>query len=169
MMESAVGAQPEMRLQRTELVALGSAALLVVSLFLPWFTLTDEPQLRQQQDAWICGAGNYECSGWETFPINRWLFLAAAAAPVILTYFILTSQRGQYPTGEFTMTVGLAVIVLVGFNGIIQKPGTGVQFGIGLSYGYFLAILAGVIMAGAGALRSLESGGGATRKPPATF
>lgn len=168
-MESAVGAQPEMRLQRTELVALGSAALLVVSLFLPWFTLTDEPVLRQQQDAWVCGAGNYSCSGWETFPINRWLFLAAAAAPVILTYFILTSQRGQYPTGEFTMTVGLAVIVLVGFNGIIQKPGSGVQFGIGLDYGYFLAMLAGVIMAGAGAVRSLESGGGAARKPPATF
>jgi hypothetical protein len=158
-----------MRLQRTELVALGSGALLVISLFLPWFSLSNEPELRQAQDAWVCGAGDYECSGWETFPINRWLFLAAAAAPVILTYFILTSQRGQYPTGEFTMTVGLAVIVLVGFNGVIQEPGSGVQFGISLDYGYFLAILAGAVMAVAGALRSLESGGGAKRKPPATF
>jgi hypothetical protein len=158
-----------MRLQRTELVALGSGALLVISLFLPWFSLSNEPELRQAQDAWVCGAGDYECTGWETFPINRWLFLAAAAAPVILTYFILTSQRGQYPTGEFTMTVGLAVIVLVGFNGVIQEPGSGVQFGISLDYGYFLAILAGAVMAVAGALRSLESGGGAKRKPPATF
>jgi hypothetical protein len=67
------------------------------------------------------------------------------------------------------MTVGLAVIVLVGFNGLIKKPGSGFSFGITLTYGYFLAILAGVGLAVAGALRSLESGGGAQRKPPATF
>jgi hypothetical protein len=88
---------------------------------------------------------------------------------VILTYFILTSQKGKYPTGEFTMTVGLAVIVLVGFNGLIKKPGSSISFGISLDIGYFLAILAGMIMAVSGALRSLESGGGAQRKPPATF
>jgi hypothetical protein len=167
--ESRVAPQEEQtRLQRTELVALGSSALLTVSLFLPWFSLSDTPE-RAQQGAWICGTGNYSCSGWETFPINRWLFLAAAAAPILLTYFILTSQRGQYPTGEFTMTVGLAVIVLAGFNGIISKPGSGVQFGISLDYGYLLVLIAGAVMAVCGALRSLESGGGAERKPPATY
>jgi hypothetical protein len=167
--ETRVGAQDEpMRLQRTELVALGSAALLVISLFLPWYSLTDTPE-RVQQGAWVCGEGSLSCSAWETFPINRWLFLAAAAAPIILTYFILTSQRGEYPTGEFTMTVGLAVIVLAGFNGFISKPGGSGQFGVSLDYGFFLAILAGLVMAIAGALRSLESGGGAQRKPPATF
>jgi hypothetical protein len=158
-----------MRIAPTELVALGAALLLVVSVFLPWFTLSDVPQ-REQQQAWMCGSGDFTCTGWETFPINRWLFLAAAAAPVILTYFILTSQRGEYPTGEFTMTVGLAVIVLAGFNGVIDKPGSGiVEFGISIEYGYFLALLAGLVMAICGALRSLESGGGAPRKPPATF
>jgi hypothetical protein len=167
-MESGVRAQKEMRLQPTELVALGSAALLVFSLFLPWFSLTHTAQ-RVQQKAWVCGTGKFTCTGWETFPINRILFLAAAAAPVILTYFILTSQKGKYPTGEFTMTVGLAVIVLVGFNGLIKKPGSSISFGISLDIGYFLAILAGLIMAVSGALRSLESGGGAQRKPPATF
>lgn len=169
-MESGIAPQAEeTRLERSELVSLGGAALLIVSLFLPWFSLSDTPQ-RVQQDAWVCGTGNFSCSGWETFPINRWLFLAAAAAPILLTYFILTSQRGQYPTGEATMTTGLAVIVLVGFNGIIAKPGAGgVQFGISLDYGYFLAIVAGALIAGSGAVRSLESGGGAQRKPPATF
>ena len=160
--------QKEMRLQRTELVGLAAAALLVVSVFLPWFSLTDTPQ-RAQQKAWICGVNEFHCTAWATFPINRWLFLAAAAAPIILTYFILTSQKGQYPTGEFTMTVGLAVIVLAGFNSFIAKPGGTGQFGVSLSYGLFLALLAGIVMAGAGALRSLESGGGAERKPPATY
>jgi hypothetical protein len=157
-----------MRVQPIELVGVASALVLLLSLFLEWFTLTDTPQ-RVQQKAWVCGTSDFSCTAWETFPINRWLFVAAAAAPIILTYFVLTSQRGKYPTGEFTMTVGLAVIVLAGYNGLIQKPGGGAQFGVSLSIGYFLALLAGLGMTLAGALRSLESGGGAERKPPATF
>ena len=157
------------RLQRYEVLGLASAALLVISLFLPWFELTEVPALRNQGNSWVCGEGSFECNGWDTFPIARWLFLSAALAPILLSYFIVTHQKGQYPTGEFTMTVGLAVIVLVGFNGIIAKPGTGVEFGISLTYGYFLAMLAGLGLTVAGALRSLEAGGGAQRKPPATF
>ncbi|MEK6250387.1 MAG: hypothetical protein AABM43_00365 [Actinomycetota bacterium] len=163
-----MGPKEKTRLQPSELVGLASAALLIVALFLPWYSLSHTPE-RIKQDAWVCGAGHYDCSGWATFPIARWLFLLAAAAPVILTYFILTSQKGKYPTGEATMTTGLAVVVLVGFNGIVSKPGSGIQFGIGLEPAYLLAILAGLVMAGAGAARSLESGGGAERKPPATF
>jgi hypothetical protein len=165
--ESAAG-QKEMRVQPIELLGVGSAIVLLFSLFLEWFSLTDTPE-RIQQKAWVCGEKVYSCSAWDTFPIARWMLVAAAAAPIILTYFVLTSQRGKYPTGEFTMTVGLAVIVLVGYNGIIQKPGGGAQFGVGVSWGYLLAILAGIGMTIAGALRSLESGGGAGRKPPATF
>ena len=155
-------------LKRFELYGLAAAVLLVISLFLPWFNLSHTPT-RAPQQAWACGTGDYQCTGWETFPIARWLFLAAAAAPILLAYFIVTQQRGKYPTGEFTMTVGLAVIVLVGFNGLIQKPGGGDIFGVSLTYGYFLAILAGVGLTVAGALRSLESGCGAQRKPPATY
>ncbi len=156
------------RLQRYEVLGLASAAILVISLFLPWFSLTDVPE-RAQQEAWVCGTNDFECTGWETFPIARWLFIAAAVAPVLLAYFIVTHQRGQYPTGEFTMTVGLTVIVLVGFNGLIQKPGGDFSFGVSLDYGYFIALLTGFGLAVAGALRSLESGGGAQRKPPATY
>jgi hypothetical protein len=156
------------RIQRYEVLGLASAVLLVLCLFLPWFDLSDVPE-RAEQEAWVCGTGDFECSGWETFPIARWLFLMAAFAPILLTYFIVTHQRGQYPTGEFTMTVGMAVIVLVGFNGIIDKPGSGFEFGISLRYGYYLALLAGLGLTVAGALRSLESGGGAQRKPPATY
>ena len=155
-------------MQGIELLGVVSALVLLFSLFIEWFTLTNTPE-RTQQKAWVCGEQVYSCSAWDTFPLARWLLVAAAAAPIILTYFVLTSQRGKYPTGEFTMTVGLAVIVLVGYNGIIQKPGGGAQFGVSLSWGYLLAILAGIGITVAGALRSLESGGGAGRKPPATF
>lgn len=161
------------RLQRYELVGVISSVLLAISLFLPWYTLTDSPARAEQQasggDPWVCGVGELECNAWDTFPIAKWLFVAAALAPIILAYFVVRAQRGQYPTGEFTMTVGLAVIVLVGFNGLLAKPGGSPQFGIGLDYGYIIALIAGVLMTTAGALRSLESGGGAQRKPPATF
>jgi hypothetical protein len=158
------------RLSRYELVGLLSAAMLLLSLFLPWYDLGGSAQIREQNDYWVCGPGEFTCDAWSTFPILRWLLVAAAVAPVLLTYFILREEEGKYPTGEFTMTVGFAVIVLVAFNGLLDKPGSSIeQFGIGLEWGYFVALLAGILMAGAGALRSLESGGGAPKKPPGTF
>ncbi len=147
---------------------MAAGLLLAISLFLPWFGLTEVPE-RVSQGAWICGAGKYSCTAWQTFPVNRWLFLLAAAAPFILTYLVAFNQKGKYPTGEFTMTAGLAVIVLAGFNGLVSKPGSSFQFGISLKVGFWVALLAGFLMAGAGAMRSLKSGGGAQRKPPATY
>lgn len=156
-------------LQKTELVGILSSILLVASLFVPWFDLADTEE-RRNQEAWICGTGDLSCTGWETFPIGRWLFIAAAAAPVILAYFIVRAQKGKYPTGEFTMTVGFIVIVLVVFNGILDKPGDSIdQIGISLNTGYWMALGAGILMAAAGAFRSVEQGGGAGRRPPGTF
>jgi hypothetical protein len=157
------------RLERTDAVGALSSVLLIISLFLPWFSLGQEGQ-REAGGYWVCGTGDTTCTGLETFPILRWLLLAAAVAPLILAYLIVTAERTAYPTGEFTMTVGIAVVVLVGFNGIIDKPGSGLEeIGITLEWGYFLALLAGLLMAGTGAVRSLGFGGGAPRKPPATF
>jgi len=156
------------RLNKTEWLGLGSSVVLIASLFLPWFGLTDVPE-REIQGAWVCGVDQLTCTPWDTYPMARWLFVAAAVAPVLLAYFILTDEMGKYPTGEFTMTVGFAVIVLVGFHGAVVQPGEGLMFGLSLEWGYFLALLAGVMMAVAGAMRSLESDGGAKRKPPATF
>ena len=40
------------------------------------------------------------------------------------------------------MVVGFAAMVLIGYNGIIDKPGTGPQeIGVSLDYGYWLALL----------------------------
>ena len=51
---------------------------------------------------------------------------------------------GKYPTGEFTMTIGFTIMVLVFFNGPIIKPGDGISFGITLEWGWILALLAGL-------------------------
>lgn len=156
------------RLKWMEWLGVFAAALLVFSLFAPWFSLSDVPE-REVQGSWICGEGVYECSAWESLNFWRWLFLAAALAPILMLWFVGTDEMGKYPTGEFTMTVGFTVMVLVFFNGPIVKPGDGVAFGISLEWGWVLAMVSGILIAISGAARSLKSGGGPKRKPPATF
>lgn len=156
------------RLKWMEWLGVFAAGLLVVSLFAPWFELSDVPE-REIQGSWICGVGIYECSAWDSLSVWRWLFLAAAISPVLMLWFVGTDELGKYPTGEFTMTIGFTVMVLVFFNGPIVKPGEGVTFGVTLDWGWILAMVAGLLIAISGAVRSLHSGGGPKRKPPATF
>ena len=157
------------RLRGSEVVGAIAGLVLIVSLFLEWFTLTGGPE-RTAQDAWICGEGNLGCSAWDTFPLLRFLLIAVALAPVILAYLVATDANLSWPAGEVTTIVGLAAITLIGYNGIVDKPGAAIQeFGVSLSWGYFVALLAAIVLTGAGAMRNLESGGGGQRKPPATF
>jgi hypothetical protein len=156
----------------TTRVAVGAVAsgLLIVSiLFLPWYSLTDVPQ-REVQNAWLCGQGEFECTGFETFPILRWLLLAAAFAPLILAYILVRGHKLSYPPGEMTMISGFAAAVLIAYNGIIDKPAPdeGLEFGISLDYGYWIALLSAIVIAGVGFTRSLESAPKKTRKAPGT-
>jgi hypothetical protein len=150
-------------LRRSETVGALASLTLVVSIFLPWVSLSHAPE-RVQQGAWLCGANEYSCSAFGTFPILRWLLLAAACAPLILAWIVVRGQTLSWPPGELTMVVGFTAFVLIAYNGIVAKPGS-FQFGIGLSGGYWLALLSTVAMSGAGASRTLESGGGAERRP----
>jgi hypothetical protein len=157
------------RLRASEAIGAIAGLVMIISLFLEWFTLTGGPE-RVQQKAWICGTGNLSCSAWDTFPKMRILLVLAALAPIILAYLVVTDATLSWPAGEVTTIVGLAAITLIGYNGIVDKPGTAIQeFGISLSYGYFIALLAAFALTAAGGMRTLESGGGAGRKPPATF
>ena len=158
------------RLRVSEVIGAIAGLVMIISLFLEWFALTNVPQ-RAAQDAWVCGEGNFSCSAWDTFPILRWLLVAAALAPLILAYLVVTDATLSWPAGEVTTIVGLAAITLIGYNGVVQKPkgDSSIQFGTSLSFGYLLALLAAVALVVAGGMRTLESGGGAGRKPPATF
>jgi len=158
------------RLDRSEIIGMVAALLLVISLFLPWYTLTTDPSVVERgNDAanWACGVGDTSCSGFETFPILRWLLLAAAAAPFILAWIVIRGHALSWPRGEVTAIVGLTAFVLIAFNGIVSKPQNGLE--IGLTYGYWLALIASIGIFVSGGSRAVESGGGARRKPPATF
>jgi hypothetical protein len=158
------------KLDRSEIVGMVAAVLLVISLFLEWFSLTTDPNVVQRggdSGNWACGVGESSCSAWDTFPILRWLLLAAAAAPFILAWIVIRGHALSWPRGELTAIVGLTAFVLIAYNGIVDKPNDGLE--IGLGFGYWLALLASIGIFLSGGFRAVESGGGARRKPPATF
>jgi hypothetical protein len=156
------------KLSRMELFGIIAGAILVASLFLEWFSLETTDVQRDEADDWVCGEGNTSCSGFDSFPILRWLLIAAAASPLILSYIVLRGHKLSWPRGEMTAVVGLTAFVLIAYNGLVDKPSPN-DLGISLSYGYFVALLASLGIFFAGGFRAVESGGGAQRKPPATF
>ena len=156
------------KLSRSELVGVIAGLILVGSLFLEWYSLETGGVERDEPDDWVCGVGDNSCTGFETFPILRWLLIAAAAAPLILSYIVVRGHKLSWPRGELTAIVGLTAFVLIAYNGFIDKPSPN-DIGVNLSYGYFLAILASLGIFISGGLRAVDSGGGAQRKPPATF
>jgi hypothetical protein len=158
------------KLGRSEIIGMVAAAVLVLGLFLEWYSLSTDPSVVQRGGDpanWACGVGDSSCSGWETFPILRWLLLAAAAAPFILSWIVIRGHALSWPRGELTAIVGLTAFVLIAYNGIVDKPQDGLE--ISLAFGYWLALLASIGIFVSGGFRAVESGGGARRKPPATF
>jgi hypothetical protein len=160
--------------QRTLIGAIASAVLVLSLLFLPWYSVENNPQRDSASadfnpDAFICGTSDFDCTGFETFPILRWLLLLAAIAPAILAYILIRGHKTSYPPGEITMLAGFAATVLIAYNGIIDKPGkTIAEAGISLDFGYWLALLAAIGIGAVGYLRSLDSGGRQQRKAPGT-
>jgi hypothetical protein len=156
---------------RVAVGAIASLLLIVAILFLPWYSYDLEGVSKPESDAeaWICGAGETSCTGFETFPILRWLLLLLAIAPLILAWILVRGHKLSYPPGEMTMISGFAGAVLIFYNGIIDKPGTGpAEIGLSLDYGYWIALLAAIVIAGVGFTRSVESGPRKTRKAPGT-
>jgi hypothetical protein len=158
------------KLDRSEIIGMVAAAVLVISVFLEWYSLTtDASVVRRGNDPsnWACGVGHSSCSGWDTFPVVSVLLILAALAPFILAWIVIRGHALSWPRGEVTAIVGLTAFVLIAFNGIVDKPQAGIQ--IGLAFGYWLALLASIGIFVSGGFRAVESGGGAQRKPPATF
>jgi hypothetical protein len=156
------------KLSRSEILGMVAAVILVGSLFLQWYSLETENVARDEADDWVCGVGDNSCTGFDTFPILRWLLIAAASAPFILAWIVLRGHALSWPRGELTAIVGLTAFVLIAYNGLIDKPSAN-DIGVSLSFGYWIALLASLGIFFSGGFRAVESGGGGRRKPPATF
>jgi hypothetical protein len=155
--------------QRRTIIGGVAAILLILSiLFMPWFSLSDVPE-RAKQEAWLCGENEFSCTGFETFPILRWLLLLSALAPLILAWIIVRGHKLSWQPGELTMVVGFAAAFLIAYNGLIDRPSPsdGLEFGIGIDYGYWVALLASITIAVIAFMRSLV-GASRERKTPGT-
>jgi hypothetical protein len=158
------------KLDRSEIIGMAAAALLVISLFLEWYSLSTDPSVVQRgtdEANWACGVDNSSCNAWDTFPVLSVLLLFAAAAPFILAWIVMRGHALSWPRGELTAIVGLTAFVLIAYNGLVDKPQEGLEMSLG--FGYWLALLASIGIFLSGGSRAVESGGGARRKPPATF
>jgi len=150
--------------------AIASILLIISTLFLPWYAYDlSGVQKAAEPDEWICGVGDTSCTGFDTFPILRWLLLLAALAPLILGWILVRGHKLSWAPGEMTMIAGFAATILIVYNGIIDKPGSGIaEVGLGLDYGYWIALVGAITIAAVGFTRSLESGPRRTRKAPGT-
>jgi hypothetical protein len=81
---------------------------------------------------------------------------------------VIRGHHLTWPRGELTAIAGLTALVLILFNGVVDKPSEN-DIAISLSWGYFVALIAAIGIFIAGGFRAVESGGGGQRKPPATF
>ena len=154
-------------LRRTIIGGVAAVLLVIGIIFFPWFTLTDVPE-RVEQGAWLCGENEFSCTGFETFPILRWLLILFTLAPLILAYIVVTDTKLSWAPGEMTMVAGFIAMVLILYNGVIDKPGSGTEeIGVSLDYGYWIALLCSIVIAGVAIARAM-AGQSRERKAPGT-
>jgi hypothetical protein len=151
------------RVSPAELVGMAASLLLLGSLWLPWYSTSDNPNSVIESS----GTGpNSSASAWEVFAIFDWLLVAACAAPFILCWIVLRGHSLSWSPGEVTMIAGMSCFVLILCNGVILgKPEPGIE--ISLSYGWFLGLLASVGLIAGGYLRQARYTD--ARKPPGTL
>jgi hypothetical protein len=133
------------------------AAVLFVSLYLPWYATSSNP------NAQINGKrGTF--NAFQTFKVLDILLIAACAAPFILAWIVARGHALTWRPGEVTMIVGMTAFVLIILNGIVLgKPGAP-DSEIELKIGWFIGLLGSAGICAAGVLRQAEQA--RDRKPP---
>jgi hypothetical protein len=148
------------RVSPGELLGMGAALVLLLSLWLPWFTTSSENRFSRLPGG---ASGGDSANAWTVFSTLDWLLVAACAAPFILTWIIARGHSLTWKPGEVTMIVGIVAFVLILCNGVILgRPGDSVDIGLGI--GYFVALLASLGLLAAGYLRQAVYT--TARKPP---
>ena len=145
------------KLSLSELIAALGGVLLGMGTFLPWYSPnTGNPNA-------VVAGSREAVSAWDAHMILRFFFLAAALAPLILLYIVLRDHQLSWPRGELTAVIAIAAFGIIGYLGIIDRPGEP-PGEISLVYGWFAAMAGVILMAVGGAMRA--GGSERPRKPP---
>ena len=145
------------KLSLSEMVAAVGGILLGIGTFLPWYVPNTD-----NRNAVVAGSRE-AVSAWDAHTILRFFFLAAALAPLILLYIVLRDHQLSWPRGELTAVIAIAAFGIIGYLGIIDRPGEP-PGEISLSYGWIAAMAGVILMAIGGAMRA--GGSERPRKPP---
>ncbi|HEY3020509.1 MAG TPA: hypothetical protein VGJ32_09970 [Solirubrobacteraceae bacterium] len=146
-------------ISRSEALGMAAGALLVASMFLPWFTTSDT-----NPNSHLAGkSGGAGVSAWEVFHTLDIALVLGASVPFVLTWILGRGHELSWKPGEWSLVNGATVFVLILCNGVILgRPGESVE--IGLGYGYFVALLAAAGLIAAGYARQAMYT--SVRKPP---
>jgi hypothetical protein len=151
------------RLTPGEYAGFAAAGVLLLSLFLPWFGTSGNPNSVIGDEGNPVVGPDETVNAFQVFAILDWLLVAACTAPFILAWIISRGHKLTWKPGEVTMIVGITGFVLILCNGIILgKPDPGIE--ISLKFGYLVGLLACLGMAYSGFLRQSRYTEG--RKPP---
>src|SRR5215211_2778793 len=152
------------RLNWGEFMGMLAALGLFATLHLPWFSTS-----AKNENSIITSAGvgpGETATAWQTFPILKWLLVAACAAPFVLTWIVACGHSLSWKPGEVTMLAGMTAFVLILCNGLVLgKPEPGID--ISLSWGYPLALLSAAAMMAGGFLRQALHQD--AKQPPGVF
>jgi hypothetical protein len=145
------------RITTSEILAAVGGLLLALSVFLPWYKANPG-----NANANIDGSTG-SVDAWDAHTILRYLFLAAALAPIVLLYIVVRDHELSWPRGEMTAVIGIIAFGLVAYHGIIDRPGEPPSE-ISLSYGWFMALLGTILITVGGSYRASTTE--RPRKPP---
>jgi glycerol uptake facilitator-like aquaporin len=145
------------RITLSEILAAVGGGLLAVSVFLAWYSTNPK-----NPNASIAGMKGH-ITGYDSHTILRYLFLAAALAPIVLLYIIMRDHELSWPRGEMTAVIGIIAFGLVVYQGVIDRPGEPPEE-ISLAYGWFVALLGTILIAVGGSYRASTTE--RPRKPP---
>jgi hypothetical protein len=150
-----------------EFVGFAGAAVLLGSMFLPWFSTSCTSEHPFRPDG--CNTNSTlnglrgEFSAFETYTIMDILLVAACIAPFVLAYLLVREAPLSWAPGEVTMIVGMTAGALILLNGIILgRPGDSVE--ISIEPGYIVGLVGANMILVGGLVRQARYS--RARKPP---
>lgn len=145
------------RLSFTELIAIAGGLLLAFGLFQNWYDVISPRGILNEV------RGQRTWTGFEAHEIQRWFYVVAAVAPLILAYIVVRGHTLAWARGELTAVISIFAFGLILYTGVIDRPGepTGA---VTLAFGWYVATAGLLLMLVGAALRS--SSNERPRKPP---
>jgi hypothetical protein len=157
------------RVKRSEIIGFVGAGILLLSLFLNWFSTSCDshgmPKGCNVNSQLHAQRGSF--SAFQTYGVLDWLLVAACIAPFVLAYIIARGHDLTWRPGEVTMIVGITAFALILVNGVILgRPGGDDPHNVDISIeiGYLVGLIGSACIAFGGFVRQAESIRG--RKPP---